>query len=312
MSCQRGSWSGPIFRPASRMRSRLVINPGEEYSERDLGYFARLERGESEVNPDPGAVDLHADERQQRKDQQGGAGDQRKVGEAAQNTVVAQQPNNGDDDGDGNAGPEQLAGCGESPVAMSSRWIIASPMPFSAVTIGSITGSAYLARRRRTTCTARTSTTKVTPCVKKSLSKARSWSSPTSSWRRCRRPAPAGAAAVRCCAANGRRLDVTHGLSTYTFRRQGGFRTGGRTRRGARRAAGPDRRYGARAGPWFGAVPLAADPQLLHNLLGMHQIPRGDARIQPLLLIDGRLSSGSCIPCPHVKGRSGRSSARRH
>ena len=83
----------------------------EEDQQQDLRQLARLEREAGEPDPDPGAVDGAADERQQRQQEQSEAGQHGGVGEALQDPVVTDEQQHGDEQDHADGGPGQLRGC---------------------------------------------------------------------------------------------------------------------------------------------------------------------------------------------------------
>jgi hypothetical protein len=62
------------------------------------------------MDPDPGAVDVQPDERQQRQQEQYQAGRSRSVGESLQAAVVAQEQQDGDEQSDTHGHPDELLG----------------------------------------------------------------------------------------------------------------------------------------------------------------------------------------------------------
>ena len=81
---------------------------GEGDHQQHLGDLAGLEAEAGDVDPDAGAVDVAADDGEERQDQQHDAGQAGGVGQPLQHAVVAQQEQRGDEEHDAERHPGQL------------------------------------------------------------------------------------------------------------------------------------------------------------------------------------------------------------
>ncbi len=80
---------------------------GEREAQHDLGDFGRLEAVAEDPDPDPRAVELHAEGRQ-RQHQQHETGEEQHVREAAQDPIVLHEQDRGDRAGDAQHHPDEL------------------------------------------------------------------------------------------------------------------------------------------------------------------------------------------------------------
>jgi hypothetical protein len=97
--------------PRSRQRERVAVQhevAGERDDQQHFRDLTGLEAERSDTDPDPGAVDLLAEARDDRQQEQHDGGEAAGVREALEHAVVAQQDERGHEQPDPERHPDQL------------------------------------------------------------------------------------------------------------------------------------------------------------------------------------------------------------